>query len=157
MPGEGKPKADVVEPAQVREELRNVFASEAFKGGKRAQDFLQIVVEHALAGSFDNLRERMLGAEIFGRPVNYDTANDAVVRVKASEVRKRLAQYYQSLESPPAVRIDLPTGSYAPQFTLGAAAPAAPQSPVSQPGEAMEPPPPPTRRLRFGMSRPFVF
>ncbi len=157
MPGEGMPKTADVEPAQVREELRNVVASEAFRGGKRAQDFLQIVVEHALAGRFDSLRERMLGAEIFGRPVDYDTANDAVVRVKASEVRKRLAQYYQSLESPPQVRIDLPTGTYVPQFTFVAASQAAPKSPgVSQPAEPAEPPPPPTRRSRLRMSRLFV-
>jgi hypothetical protein len=90
MPGEWKPNpTDVDRTAPVREELQNVFASDAFKGGKRAQDFLQLVVEHALAGRFDNLRERMLGVEMFGRPVNYDTANDAVVRVKASEVRRR--------------------------------------------------------------------
>src|ERR1700687_2531199 len=120
MPGEAKPKAPVVDSTQVRDELRNVFASEAFKGGKRAQDFLQLVVEHALAGRLDSLRERMLGVEMFGRPVDYDTANDARVRVKASEVRNRLAQYYRSLASPPPVRIDLPTGSYVPQFSFDA-------------------------------------
>lgn len=58
----------------------------------------------------------MLGAEMFGRPVNYDTGNDAVVRVKASEVRKRLLQCYQSLSTPPVVQIELPAGSYAPLF-----------------------------------------
>ena len=110
--------------ARIRDELRTVLASEAFKGGKRAQDFLRLVVEHALAGRLDNLRERMLGVEMFGRPVDYDTANDAVVRVKASEVRRRLAQYYGSLEVPPAVRIDLPPGSYVPQFSFETTPPA---------------------------------
>jgi hypothetical protein len=111
--------------ARIHHELQAVLASEAFKGGKRAQDFLQLVVEHALAGRLDNLRERMLGVEMFGRPVDYDTANDAVVRVKASEVRRRLAQYYGSLEIPPAVRIDLPPGSYVPQFSFETAPAAA--------------------------------
>src|SRR5579859_1011814 len=155
MPGESRAKAaDLDRAAQVRDELRKILASEAFKGGKRAQDFLQLVVEHALAGRLDSLRERMLGVEMFGRPVDYDTANDAVVRVKASEVRKRLAQYYRSLGNPPPVRIDLPTGSYVPTFSFGAAAQAAPESSlVSQPAE---PPPSPTRRSRFGISRLFV-
>jgi len=107
---------DLEQAASVRAHLVEVLASDAFKGGKRAQNFLQLVVEHSLAGRIDNLRERMLGAEMFARPVNYDTANDAVVRVKATEVRKRLAQYYLGLPVPPAVRIDLPTGSYVPQF-----------------------------------------
>ena len=91
-------KPDEFSPEQlglVRDHLKDVFASKAFAGSKRAQDFLQLIVEHALAGRLDNLRERMIGAEMFGRRIDYDTANDAVVRVKATEVRRKLAQYYQ--------------------------------------------------------------
>src|SRR5271167_2433611 len=91
--------------AIVRSHLQEVLSSGAFTGGHRAQHFLQLVVEHALAGRSDSLRERMLGAEMFGRPIDYDTGNDAVVRVKASEVRKRLTQYYLSQTTPPAVQI----------------------------------------------------
>jgi TolB-like protein/Tfp pilus assembly protein PilF len=100
----------------VREHLKVIIAGNAFAGSKRAQDFLQLIVEHALAGRFDSLRERMIGAEMFGRPINYDTANDAVVRVKATEVRKKLAQHYQESTRPPLVRIELPPGSYVPRF-----------------------------------------
>jgi TolB-like protein/Tfp pilus assembly protein PilF len=73
-------------------------------------------VNHRLAGRLDSLRERMIGAEMFGRPIGYDTANDAVVRVKASEVRKKLAQYYLEAGKKAAVRIELPGGSYVPKF-----------------------------------------
>jgi TolB-like protein/tetratricopeptide (TPR) repeat protein len=100
----------------VRDHLKEVIAGNAFAGSKRAQDFLQLIVEHALAGRFDSLRERMIGAEMFGRPINYDTANDAVVRVKATEVRKKLAQHYQESTGQPKVRIELPPGSYVPRF-----------------------------------------
>src|ERR1700746_890504 len=100
----------------VRDHLKEVIASRAFAGSKRAQDFFQLIFEHALAGRFDSLRERVIGAEMFGRPIDYDTANDAVVRVKATEVRKKLAQYYQEAAKPPNVRIDLPPGSYVPRF-----------------------------------------
>ncbi|MFL6304572.1 MAG: TPR end-of-group domain-containing protein [Candidatus Sulfotelmatobacter sp.] len=100
----------------VRDHLKEITASQAFAGSKRAQDFLRLIVEHALARRFDDLRERMIGAEMFGRPVDYDTANDAVVRVKATEVRKKLAQYYRELAKPPTVRIDIPPGTYVPKF-----------------------------------------
>jgi TolB-like protein/tetratricopeptide (TPR) repeat protein len=100
----------------VRDHLKDVFASKAFAGSKRAQDFLQLIVDHALAGRLDSLRERMIGAEMFGRKIDYDTANDAVVRVKATEVRRKLAQYYQESTKPPLVRIELPSGSYVPKF-----------------------------------------
>jgi len=103
----------------VRRHLEEIIASSAFAGSKRSQDFLQLIVEHALAGRFDSLRERMIGVEMFGRPVAYDTANDAVVRVKATEVRRKLAQFYREAPSPPPVRIELPTGSYVPKFHWG--------------------------------------
>ena len=101
----------------VRSHLERVLASKAFVGSKRSQDFLRLILEHALAGRTDSLRERMIGAEMFGRPIDYDTANDAVVRVKANEVRRRLAQYYaEEGTEQDAVWIDLPTGSYVPEF-----------------------------------------
>jgi hypothetical protein len=120
--------------ASVRSHVQEVLASDAFMGGHRAQDFLRLVVDHALAGQLDCLRERMLGAEMFGRPIDYDTGNDAVVRVKASEVRRRLVQYYQSLSVPPKVQIELPAGSYAPLFHWAPSqAPSAPIEPLSPP------------------------
>ena len=132
-PGAGEPEQMELErAASVRSHLQEVLASSAFKGGKRAQDFLQLVVEHALACRFDDLRERMLGAEMFGRPIDYDTANDAVVRVKANEVRKRLAQHYQNQPSPSPVRIELQAGSYIPQFYFETA-------PISTPAESPAP------------------
>ena len=139
--------------AFVRGHLQEILASDAFKGGKRAQDFLQLVVSHALAGRLDSLRERMLGSEMFGRPVDYDTANDAVVRVKASEVRKRLTQYYQSLSAPPAMRIELPAGSYVPQFYFETA-PAATQPTAPEPDAALKPPEPPATQPVNQVVRP---
>jgi len=100
----------------VRHHLKELAASHAFAGSKRTQDFLQLIVGHALEGETDSLRERMIGAEMFGRPVNYDTGSDSVVRVKATEVRKRLAQYYAETKEEPAVRIEIPSGSYVPRF-----------------------------------------
>jgi len=101
----------------IRRELELILSSDGFTASKRCQEFLRLVVEHALAGKFDQLRERMIGAEMFGRPVDYDTPNDPVVRVRATEVRKRLGQYYAELDGSPAVRIELPAGSYVPKFS----------------------------------------
>ena len=139
MQYEWKPEMNDTERiASVNSHLHDVLVSDAFKGSKRSQDFLQLVVEHVLAGRLDSLRERTLGAEMFGRRIDYDTANDAVVRVKASEVRKKLTQYYQNLSTSPAVRIALPSGSYVPQFyfespPVASAAPPIPLYPESAP------------------------
>lgn len=101
----------------VRNHLEQILASRTFAGSRRTQDFLRLIVGHALDGDVDNLRERMIGAEMFGRPVSYDTGSDSVVRVRASEVRKKLAQYYvDTAGAPHQVRFDLPSGSYVPRF-----------------------------------------
>ncbi len=100
----------------IRRHLQQVLASHAFAGSKRTQDFLELIVSHALEGEFDQLRERMIGAEMFGRPISYDTGSDSVVRVKATDVRKKLAQFYAEAREQPAVRIELPSGSYVPRF-----------------------------------------
>jgi Tol biopolymer transport system component len=93
-----------------------VISSGAFAGSKQCQDLLGLMVEHALSGELDALCERSIGVEMFGRPADYDTSNDAVVRVRATEVRKRLVQYYGEATLPPVVRIELPPGSYVPEF-----------------------------------------
>lgn len=112
---------NVLSPKQIgllRHHLEELAASHAFAGSKRTLDFLHLIVEHALAGDLDGLRERMIGAEMFGRPVDYDTGSDSVVRVKATEVRKRLTQYYLEAGGKSEVRIELPSGSYVPRFVF---------------------------------------
>jgi TolB-like protein/Tfp pilus assembly protein PilF len=103
--------------ALIRAHLDEALSNPIFAGSKRTQDFLRLVVGHSLDGQQDSLHERMIGAELFGRPIGYDTGNDSVVRVRASDARKKLVLYYsQQTGSLPAVRIDLPSGSYVPVF-----------------------------------------
>lgn len=102
----------------VRSQLGTILTSQAFAGCPRAQEFLNLIVHHALDGEIDQLRERMIGAEMFGRPVSYDTGSDPIVRVKASEVRKKLAQFFSEAGHTAVVRIELPSGSYVPHFTF---------------------------------------
>lgn len=80
---------------------------------------LRYLVEHALNGGEHALKERIIGMEVFGRDASYDTGKDAIVRVSASSVRKRLLAHYVSADAaltPGALRIHLPPGSYTPEF-----------------------------------------
>jgi len=95
--------------------LGMVLDSPAFRSSHRSSDFLRFVVETAIGGGAHLLKERTIGERIFGRPADYDTGQDSIVRVKANEVRRRLAQYYD-LHPNPEVRIELPTGTYVPVF-----------------------------------------
>jgi hypothetical protein len=58
----------------------------------------------------------MIGIELFGRVPSYDTGEDAVVRVTASDVRKRLLQHYSGNGSSSEFRIMLPSGKYVPEL-----------------------------------------
>jgi eukaryotic-like serine/threonine-protein kinase len=120
---ENSAKISAEQAASIRGVLELVIASDAFAGSKQCQDFLCLVVERALTGEVDTLSERMIGVELFGRPADYDTSNDAVVRVRAAEVRKRLAQYYRETALNPPLRIELPPGSYVPEFQWSSVTP----------------------------------
>jgi len=102
--------------AEVIAELSAIMASDSFSSSTRCRDFLEFVVRHALEGDYENLTERFLGVELFGRAVDYETSTDAIVRVRANDVRRRLGQYYASRKSAPPVRIDLIAGGYIPEF-----------------------------------------
>lgn len=104
-------------PAEIGRHLRAILASPVFHGSRRCQQFLEYVCERALAGEAASLKERTIAVDVFGRPPQTDLGEDTIVRVGAREVRKRLAQYYVTPEGAAAeVRIDLPSGSYAPEF-----------------------------------------
>jgi hypothetical protein len=100
----------------VREALARVLTSHEFRASRRCQDFLTYVVNTTLAGKSDSLKERTIGIDVFGRSYSYDPSDDATVRVKAGEVRKRLGLYYASEGREDPVRIDLPAGTYVPEF-----------------------------------------
>ncbi len=118
MPVPDGGQATPVTEEQVREELSRALASHEFRTSKRSQDFLRYVVENTLQGHGDMLKERTIGIEVFGRPTSYDPSDDATVRVKAGEVRKRLGLYYSDQGSHDPVRIELPSGTYVPEFHL---------------------------------------
>ena len=95
----------------VREHLVEIFESPSFRTSARSQQFLQYVVDESLAGRGDSLKERVVGERVFGREPDYDTGQDSIVRVKANEVRRRLAQFYEQHPHAP-LRIEMVSGSY---------------------------------------------
>lgn len=100
----------------VAHELKTILNSPHFRTSKRSQQFLSYVVQYRLDGNHEPLKERTIGMEIFNRPAGYATGDDSVVRVQAGEVRRRLSLYYQAPPADSRVLIDLPLGSYAPEF-----------------------------------------
>jgi hypothetical protein len=100
----------------VREELDRILESKFFKNSPRSRQFLEYVVRHKLDGHAEQLKERTIGIAVFQRAPGYATGDDPIVRVQASDVRRRLEQYYRALPDPPSVRIELHAGSYSPNI-----------------------------------------
>ncbi len=122
--------------AALREHVKVIVHGPAFKGSVRSGQFLQYVVDQSIAGRFDSLKERLIGVELFGRSPSYDTGEDAIVRVTASDVRKRLLQHYGMNGAASEFRITLPLGSYIPEIVRDKSAQANLLDPLELPREA---------------------
>jgi hypothetical protein len=107
-----------IEPALIEEQLKRLSQSSHFRHSRRYPAFLEHVVSKTLAGKQEELKERLIGIEAFGRDPDYDLNADPVVRVTAGEVRKRLAQYYYEAAHQNELRIELHPGAYLPVFRM---------------------------------------
>lgn len=105
------------EKGAVQQQLEHLLASPLFHSSKRYAQFLRFVVGRVLDGQANELKERIVGIEVFDRPATYDTNTDPIVRVTAAEIRKRLDQYYQDPKHSQEIRLFLRAGSYVPQFS----------------------------------------
>jgi len=99
-----------------QQHLEEVLCGEAFRGSHRSGQFLRYVINQSVNGHCDELKERLIGVELFGRSPSYDTGEDAIVRVTASDVRRRLLQHYGTYGTGSEFRIRLPLGSYIPEI-----------------------------------------
>lgn len=106
----------------VLQQVDRILESAEFSGSRRCQDFLRHIVDRALAGQLDCLKERVIGIALFGRSPDYDTGSDACVRVIAGETRKRLQRYYSRGSHAAETSIHLPLGSYLPTFHVAGVA-----------------------------------
>src|ERR1700722_12682497 len=110
------PTLGAVSAEGVRDELQRILKSALFLNSQRPGQFLRFVVESTLAGRQEQIKEYLIGVEVFGRPEDYDPKQDPIVRIEAGRLRKRLGEYYSGLGVNDPLIIDLPKGGYVPAF-----------------------------------------
>lgn len=104
--------------------LQRIVESKGFVEAGRLPGFLKHLVEAALRGETERLKESVLGVEVFQREAGFDPRTDPIVRVEARRLRSRLEEYYAGPGAGDEVRILLPKGGYVPSFERrGQAAP----------------------------------
>lgn len=109
--------------ANILKHLESVLASALFSRAERQRRFLDFIVRQTLEGRAGELKEYRVGVEVYERPDGYDPREDPIVRVEASRLRARLREYYATAGSADPVRIEVPKGSYVPEFTLAESPP----------------------------------
>ncbi len=100
----------------IEENLQRILASKEFASSARMSRFLRFAVERALCGQSEELKEYVLGVEVFDRKPSYDPRVDPIVRVEARRLRSKLESYYAGEGSADELIIEFPKGTYAPVF-----------------------------------------
>lgn len=101
---------------QIFKQLDRMFQSQSFCNSRDLIRFLRWIVERKLAGETDRLKEQVIGVEVFGRPADFNPAADTIVRTQASNLRKKLAAYYQTDGLSDEILILLPPRGYVPRI-----------------------------------------
>lgn len=117
-----------IDRSAVSRELQKILAHAQFARSQRMARFLRLAVERTLEGRGEELKEYLIGVEVFDRKSSYDPRVDPIVRVEARRLRAKLKAYYEHDGAGDPVFIEFVTGSYAPRIRFAASAPPLPQA-----------------------------
>lgn len=113
------PLADAVTADEARAELDRVLQSADFPATPRNRRFLSFVAGRALDGLSDRMTRVTaydVATCVFGRPENFNTVIDPIVRIEAGKLRRDLETYYLKSGRRNPLRIEIPRGGYDPVF-----------------------------------------
>lgn len=98
--------------------VERIIASPHLSKSSRLCGFLRFVTEETLAGRGEQLNEQRIGIHVFERKLDYDSADDNIVRSHASRLRQRLEAYFLAEGRNEPLRVELRRGSYIPNFEV---------------------------------------
>lgn len=100
----------------IRAQLQKLLSHRLFARSERMRRFLHFAIEYTLQGRGAELKEYLIGTEVFDRQNAYDPRTDPIVRVEARRLRSKLQAYYRSDGQNDPVRIEFTPGSYTPHI-----------------------------------------
>jgi serine/threonine-protein kinase len=110
----------------IRTQVEKIVRNRAFAQSERMQRFLRFTVEHCLGRRPEELKEYLIGVEVFDKKTDYDPRLDPIVRVEARRLRAKLKEYYETEGQQDELIIEYPKGAYVPHFRHRRTAPARP-------------------------------
>lgn len=111
-----QPRHTTSQHSAIRRQLEKIAAHGLFARSERMVRFLRLAVEHVLEGKSSELKEYLIGVEVFDRPPSYDPRVDPIVRVEARRLRAKLNSFYENDGRNDPVIIEFATGTYAPEI-----------------------------------------
>ena len=93
-----------------------MLGSATFRQVDRLKRFLSFIALETLQGHGDQLKEYVIGVQVFDKESSFDPRADPIVRVQARRLRARLARYYREEGGADTLVIELPKGGYTPVF-----------------------------------------
>ena len=96
--------------------LQRVLWSRQFETAARLREFLLYVCERVSQEPAAEIHEQEIGHRVFGRNADYDTSQDNIVRVSASQARRKLQQYFAMEGASEPFILEIPKGQYAPIY-----------------------------------------
>jgi hypothetical protein len=115
-----RPLAEEQGTDHAREAERREFdaVTAALTNSSRLLRLFLYIGEKYFQGQTERLHEYDIATEVFGRSKStFNPGEDAIVRVEAHRLRKRLKEYYEGEGRDHPVQVSLPPGSYVPAFT----------------------------------------
>src|SRR5271170_912387 len=113
--------------------LDRVSRSPQLRRASRLRELLLYIGKQSIEKGRKDLHEQEIGCSVFGRPSSYDTSQDNIVRVNATELRKRLESYFATDGAHETWVLEIPRGGYSPVFSRRVESiPVTPQSGLHQ-------------------------
>jgi tetratricopeptide (TPR) repeat protein len=103
--------------SEVQDQVKRIADSVEFKNSSRLSDFLNYIVEEALAGRADRIKGLTVAQAVYSVGENFDPESNSIVRVEAGRLRRRIDKYYSTVGKNDPLLITIPKGSYAPAFS----------------------------------------
>ncbi len=96
--------------------LDKIILSSSLSISPQSSSFLRYIVEQKLQGNEHQIKAYTIAIDALGKDETFDSSTNPLVRVQAVKLRKTLELYYATHGSEDALRIEIPKGTYVPEF-----------------------------------------
>jgi TolB-like protein len=97
-------------------ELESVLTFTSLKSSPILSKFLRYIVEETLNENQHLIKEYSIAINVLNRSADFNSNDDAVVRIHAGRLRRILNEYYLTIGQNNSLTIDIPKGCYIPRF-----------------------------------------